>query len=237
MDDQGRQQQGTAGPRYSPDGKYFWDGHRWVPVQEQGPSGMSRKRRRWPWVVGVGTAAVLLLGVCTAVVVYESRPPPPQQTPATLVITQWVKDPAVVDGPWPGYRPQISAMQPKMVARVVALLDPNAGPTPDPNGSVWLVDITLNAEGTRLLGALTKNAVAACSDDCPERHIAWWLELSQDDIDHWNERASADYRRVDQGGKLVFDPRVGAPITDGTLEVGDYTDQEAHILVRRLGGR
>ena len=230
MDDQGRQQQGAAGPQYSPDGKYFWDGSRWVPVQQQGPSG-SRKRQRWPWVVGIGTAAVVLLGVCTAAVVYESRPPPPQQTPATLVITQWVKDPAVVDGPWPGYRPQITTMQPKMVAHVY----PHLEPTADPSGSDWEVEIRLNAEGTRLFEALTRNAVAACSEDCPERHIAWWLDLSHDDIDHWNERASSDYRRLDQGGKLVFDPRVDAPITDGILVVGHFTNQEASLLVRRLG--
>ena len=174
--------------------------------------------RRWPWIVGIGTLALVQLAVCTAaVVVYESGPPPQQRTPATLVMTQWVKDPAIVDGPWPGYRPQISMMRPKMVARAVAHLDP-AVPTPDLNGSDWLVEITLNAEGTRLFGALTKNAVAACSDDCPERHIAWWLDLSQDDIDHWNERASTDYRRIDQGGKLIFDPSVSAPITDGTVE-------------------
>ncbi len=73
MDQQPGQQQGAAAPQYSPDGRYWWDGHQWVPVQQPagGPPGTTppRRRRRWPWVVGIGTVVlVVLLGVCTAAV-------------------------------------------------------------------------------------------------------------------------------------------------------------------------
>jgi hypothetical protein len=63
-------------PQLSPDGKWRWDGQRWVPNESAPPGGATnsmtppvapaRRSRRWPWFVAV--AAVLFVGVCTTAV-------------------------------------------------------------------------------------------------------------------------------------------------------------------------
>jgi preprotein translocase subunit SecD len=154
--------------------------------------------------------------------------PGPTQPQTTLVITQWVKDPGVNNGPWPGYRPQISPIGQKMVTAVQA--------GPDNYGADWVVYVTFNAEGARLLRSLTKKAMAACPGDCAERHLAHWLDLTQDDVVHWNERASSEYRPVSAGGKLLSDTYVLYPIPTGnTLISANFSKQQATDLARRLG--
>jgi len=188
----------------------------------------------------IGAAAVILLAGLVVVrlgllsgapgrTVPASTVPP---RPAALVITKWVKDPSVVNGPWPGYRPQAVLKYRGTLASVQATRDPSGG-------NDWVVGFTLDQEGAQILGSLTKDAVAACSGfDCPERHIANWLDLTQYDIDHWNERAMAEYRPVAQGGKLVSDPYVVAPITGGQgYFQGNFSQQEATALARQLGGK
>ncbi len=64
--------QQPGGPQLSPDGKWWWDGHAWQPVQAPasppGPPGGPR-RRRVPLLVWVGLGAlILLMGVCTVAV-------------------------------------------------------------------------------------------------------------------------------------------------------------------------
>jgi hypothetical protein len=65
-----------AGPQYSPDGKWWWDGSRWTPVNQApagppggtagapGPAVRPRRRPVWPWIVGV--VALLFLIVIIA---------------------------------------------------------------------------------------------------------------------------------------------------------------------------
>lgn len=43
---------------YSPDGRWWWDGARWVPVLA--------RPRRWPWVVAVVAAALVVLAVAAS---------------------------------------------------------------------------------------------------------------------------------------------------------------------------
>jgi hypothetical protein len=67
MEEQPGQQ---AQPQYSPDGKWWWDGAKWVAAQQAapapgGPIGPPRRRRRWPWVVG-GLAVLALIGIIAA---------------------------------------------------------------------------------------------------------------------------------------------------------------------------
>jgi hypothetical protein len=188
----------------------------------------------------IGGAVVVLLAVLAVVglgllagapgrTIPASTPPP---RPAALVITKWVKDPSVVNGPWPGYRPQMVLAYRGTLASVRAARDPGGG-------NDWVLEFTLDPEGTQVLGSLTKDAVVACSGfDCPERHIGNWLDLTQDDVDHWNERAMSEYRPVSQGGKLISDPYVTVPITNGQGHIqGNFSHQEATDLARRLGGK
>jgi Domain of unknown function (DUF4352) len=49
-------------PYLSPDGRYQWDGHQWVPNGPPPPAPRARPGI-WPWIAG--GVAVLFLGVCT----------------------------------------------------------------------------------------------------------------------------------------------------------------------------
>ena len=85
--------QGGSNPQYSPDGKWWWDGQKWVAVgqapQATGPTGgpaaagRPRRRRAWPWVVGA--LAVLFLVVVIAAV--ASSPNSSQKTASTTSAT------------------------------------------------------------------------------------------------------------------------------------------------------
>ncbi len=63
--------QGGSTPRYSPDGKWWWDGQQWVPAAQApepsrppAPPGRPR-RRRWPWAVG-GLVVLFLIVIIAA---------------------------------------------------------------------------------------------------------------------------------------------------------------------------
>lgn len=198
-------------------------------------------RRRWRRAASLslaGAVVLILIAVLAAVGlrILSSAPgrttpaSAPQAPPAAFVITTWVKDPSVVNGPWPGYRPQMTLMYRGTLTSVRAARDPSGG-------NDWVVHFTLDSEGAQIFGSLTTQAVAACAGDCPERHVASWLDLTRDDVDHWNERADVVYRPVSQGGKLISDPLVVSPITAGQGYIqGNFTQQEATDLARRLGG-
>lgn len=108
----------------------------------------------------------------------------------------------------------------------------------DPTGNDWVVLFTLGPEDARGFELLTADAVAACPGDCPERHLGTWLDLTQGDVDHWSERANVLYRRVSEGGKLISDPYIVSPITSGRGYIqGNFSQQEATVLARRLGAK
>lgn len=93
MDQQpGQEQRGTA-PQYSPDGKWWWDGSRWVPAQQSpvtppgAPIPPSRRASRWPWFVGGAVALVVLLGVCVAAVGNSGGSKPQGQVTTTSAKT------------------------------------------------------------------------------------------------------------------------------------------------------
>ena len=198
-------------------------------------------RRRWRRAASltvVGAVVLILITVLAAVGFRTLSSAPgrttpagaPPAPPAAFVITAWVRDPSVVNGPWPGYRPQMTLMYRGTLVSVRAARDPSGG-------NDWVVQFTLDSEGAQVLGSLTRDAVAACAGDCPERHVASWLDLTQDDVDHWNERAEAVYRPVSQGGKLISDPHVVSPITAGQGYIQrNFSQQEATELARRLRG-
>jgi hypothetical protein len=154
--------------------------------------------------------------------------------PAPLVVTTWVRDPSVTAGPYPGYRPRLTALNHGMVASARAVPDPNGPP-----GS-WVVDASWNANGTALFAGLTAAASGSCpgQQDCPERHLSTWAGLTQDDVDHWNDRAGTVCRPVSDGGDLVNDPEVLSPITAGKFQIsGNFSQQDATNLANWLAPR
>jgi len=106
-----------------------------------------------------------------------------------LVYTKWVADAKVQGGPEPGYKPALTGLTGDAIASASAGLDPN--------GVGWVVNISFTSAGSDLFGKLTTANVAACPGDpgtvataqCPERHLAIWLDLTQNDIDHWEDPA------------------------------------------------
>ena len=101
-------------------------------------TGAPPPRRRWRRAASltvVGAVVLILIAVLTAVglrilssapgrTTPASAPPAP---PAALVITTWVKDPSVVNGPWPGYRPQMTLMYRGTLTSVRAARDQTGG--------------------------------------------------------------------------------------------------------------
>jgi preprotein translocase subunit SecD len=151
---------------------------------------------------------------------------------AQLVTTKWVPDSAVTGGPWPGYRPQNTPLQADMLTSANAQLDPQGG-------TAWVVSTNYNSTGAAIFSQLTTDAVAACpTSDCAQRHITDWLDLTPDDIAHWNERALQLYKPFDQGGKLVTDPTIQNQISGGTAIISNgnpgFTQQSASDLATLL---
>ncbi|HZV51293.1 MAG TPA: protein translocase subunit SecD [Candidatus Dormibacteraeota bacterium] len=150
-------------------------------------------------------------------------------TTAQLVTTTWVSDSSITNGPYPGYRPKITNLRSSMLTGASASLDPNGG-------NDWVVNFTYNSQGASIFSQLSTNAYNACPDtDCPQRHIAQWLDLTQSDVDNWNQLADKLYQPFDKGGKLLSDPQILQPITGGQGFIqGNFTQQEAQNLATLL---
>ncbi|HKF75670.1 MAG TPA: hypothetical protein VKF59_05965, partial [Candidatus Dormibacteraeota bacterium] len=82
-----------------------------------------------------------------------------------LVTTTWVADPAVTNGPYQGYRPQISSLSSDMLSSAFAEIDPNGG-------TGWVVAFNLNSAGANIFGNLSTTAYNACQQQgCPQQHV------------------------------------------------------------------
>jgi len=153
-----------------------------------------------------------------------------------LVTTSWVADPnSKFNGPEgisTGFKPQITPLTGDMITGASAQLDAN--------GVSWVVQLTFDSRGTDQFGKLTTAAVNACpgaGTDCPNRHIAEWLDLTQADIDHWDDPGYAAQVSlpIDQGGKLVTNPTIIDPILTGTAQIsGNFTQATAKDLATLL---
>ena len=105
-----------------------------------------------------------------------------------LVYTKWVPDAKVTGGPQPGYKPAFTGLTGDDIVSASAALDPNSGAS-------WVVNISFTSHGGDLFSKLTTDNVAACPGDpgssrsanCAQRHLAIWLDLTQSDIDHWED--------------------------------------------------
>jgi len=81
-------QAGGAGPQFSEDGKWWWDGQKWVAVPHaalggQAPAGAASaaRRKRGPGLwIGLAVALVVLMGVCTVAVANSGSSSKPTAT-------------------------------------------------------------------------------------------------------------------------------------------------------------
>src|SRR5690242_11926838 len=104
-----------------------------------------------------------------------------------LVYTKWVADAKVTGGPQPGYKPQLTGLTGDDISSASASIDPT--------GTSWVVNTTFTSTGATKFDALTRENVAACPGDpatvasanCAQRHLTIWLDLTQSDIDHWDD--------------------------------------------------
>jgi preprotein translocase subunit SecD len=151
---------------------------------------------------------------------------------AKLVTTKWVPDPNSKALIAPGFKPQLTALTGDMIT--------GANAQTDQNGTSWVVSITFNSQGADIFGRLTTEAVNACpgaTTDCPQRHIANWLDLTPDDIAHWDDPGYADQisLQIDKGGKLVTNPTIIEPILTGQAQIsGNFTQATAKDLATLL---
>ncbi|HVS47990.1 MAG TPA: hypothetical protein VHJ99_03705, partial [Candidatus Dormibacteraeota bacterium] len=101
-----------------------------------------------------------------------------------LVYTKWVPDSKVTNGPEPGYKPAFVGLTGDDIASANASIDQS--------GVSWVVNINFTSRGGGVFANLTRDNVAACpgtGTDCPQRHLAIWLDLTQTDIDNWENPA------------------------------------------------
>jgi len=161
-----------------------------------------------------------------------------------LVYTKWVPDAKVTGGPEPGYKPALTGLTGDDIS--------SANATIDSTGTSWVVNIGFTSRGATLFDNLTRDNVAACPGDvntsatanCPQRHLAIWLDLTQQDIDSWEDpsyaaKVSAPY---DPGclaaqtestvcGKFLTDPITIQEIAGGNATIsGSFTQQSANDL-------
>jgi preprotein translocase subunit SecD len=159
-----------------------------------------------------------------------------------LVYTKWVKDAKATTSPFPGYKPALTGLTGDDIASASAAIDQQ--------GLTWGVNISFTSAGADLFTKLTTANVAACPGDpntsvtasCPERHLAIWLDLTQADINNWDDpvyqaKITAPYNAAClpsatvSCGKLLVDPVTITEITGGQATIsGSFTQQSATDL-------
>jgi preprotein translocase subunit SecD len=107
-----------------------------------------------------------------------------------LVYTKWVKDDKVTGGPEPGYKPAFTGLTGDDIS--------SSSYTIDQQGVGWVVNVSFTSHGADRFGTLTQENVNACTlqVNCAERHLTIWLDLNQNDVDHWEDQTYAN--RVSQ---------------------------------------
>ena len=156
-----------------------------------------------------------------------------------LVYTKWVPDDKVTSGPQPGYKPAFTGLTGDDIQSATAAIDQN--------GVAWVVNISFTSRGGGLFDTLTRDNVAACpgaGTDCPQRHLTIWLDLTQADIDHWEDPAYAGKVSLPYDsaclaaqtpesvcGKFLTDPVTLQEISGGNATIsGSFTQQSANDL-------
>jgi preprotein translocase subunit SecD len=142
-----------------------------------------------------------------------------------VVYTKWVPDSNAGNGPEPGYRPAFTGLTSHDMQKASAAIDSN--------GTHWVVNITFTSHGVDLFKQLTRANVAACpvgdggtigSANCAARYLTNWLNLTQKDIDNWDDPAYAD--KVSQPFDLDCLALISATIACPKLLTNAITLQE-----------
>jgi preprotein translocase subunit SecD len=161
-----------------------------------------------------------------------------------LVYTKWVADTKVTGGPQPGYKPAFTGLTGDDIVSATASIDQS--------GVGWVVNVSFASRGADLFANLTRANVAACPGDvstdptanCAQRHLAIWLDLTQKDIDNWEDPAYVAKVALpyDTGclaqasptticGKFLTDPVTIQEIDGGQAQIsGNFTQQSANDL-------
>ncbi|HKW70189.1 MAG TPA: protein translocase subunit SecD [Candidatus Dormibacteraeota bacterium] len=161
-----------------------------------------------------------------------------------LVYTKWVAGSKVTNGPEPGFKPALTGLTGDDIQQATATIDST--------GTAWVVNITFTGNGASKFDALTRDNVAACPGDsttsaaanCAQRHLAIWLDLTQTDIDHWEDasyvaKVSTTYdpgclaaqRPETVCGKFLTDPITREEIAGGQAQIsGAFTQSSAQEL-------
>ena len=161
-----------------------------------------------------------------------------------LVYTKWVPDSKVTNGPEPGYKPAFVGLTGNDISSANASIDQS--------GVGWVVNVSFTSAGGTTFANLTRDNVAACPGDpntvatanCPQRHLAIWLDLTQKDIDNWEDPAyvSKVSSNYDTGclaaqtantvcGKFLTDPITLQEIDGGQATIsGNFTQASATDL-------
>ena len=157
-----------------------------------------------------------------------------------LVYAKWVPDSKVTNGPQPGYKPQLVGLTGDDIQSASAALDQN--------GISWVVNLTFTSHGADAFAKLTQDNVNACPGDpatdpnanCAGRHLSIWLDLTQHDIDNWENPDyvgtvsrpwDASQNPTDPTPKLLTDPITQEQITGGQAVIsGNFTQQSANDL-------
>jgi preprotein translocase subunit SecD len=161
-----------------------------------------------------------------------------------LVYTKWVPDAKVTNGPEPGFKPAFTGLTGDDITSATAAIDQS--------GVSWVVNVSFTSRGGNLFGDLTRANVAACPGDpnsvatanCPQRHLTIWLDLTQADIDHWEDPAYvtkvaspydtnclASQTSTTVCGKFLTDPITLQEIDGGNATIsGTFTQQSANDL-------
>ncbi len=157
-----------------------------------------------------------------------------------LVYAKWVPDDKVTNGPEPGFKPQLVGLSGEDIQSASAALDQN--------GVSWVVNLTFTSHGGDVFSKLTQDNVNACPGDpalsqtanCAQRHLSIWLDLTQKDIDSWE---NADYvgtvsrpwdapqNVTDPTPKFLTDPITQEQISGGQAVIsGSFTQATANDL-------
>jgi preprotein translocase subunit SecD len=99
-----------------------------------------------------------------------------------LVYTKWMLDSNVSTGAEPGYKPAFTGLTAHDIRTAI--------PAIDASGTHWVINISFTARGADLFRRLTHDTMLACPnqmDNCPQRHLAIWLDLTQMDINNWDD--------------------------------------------------
>jgi preprotein translocase subunit SecD len=164
-----------------------------------------------------------------------------------VVYTRWVPDTNAVAGPEPRYKPAFTGLTSHDMQRASAAIDSM--------GTFWVVNVTFTSGGADLFKQLTRANVAACPGDpmtvgsanCAERHLGIWLDLTQRDIDNWDDptyaaRVSQPYdlnclahmTATSACPKLLMDAVTLQEIDGGNVQIGVATKQDAASLANTI---